>query len=192
MPIALKTTMLLDRVEPVHDVRLVRPSQEPRWQALVRRRRASWSIALFEYLLQVPANRLGYTRFSLAQLKIMQEVITLARVRAVRAPVHAGSRSSSTICGRASACSERCISCFAETVGMKRPVGARQARPFYREVYGSSDVSRRGKVATYGQLAALLGRPRAVRAVGSALRRLNGPMLRGRSVASRTRTREVA
>jgi uncharacterized protein (DUF486 family) len=37
----------------------------------------SWSIALFEYLLQVPANRIGYTQFSLAQLKIMQEVITL-------------------------------------------------------------------------------------------------------------------
>jgi uncharacterized protein (DUF486 family) len=37
----------------------------------------SWSIALFEYLLQVPANRIGYTRFSLAQLKILQEVITL-------------------------------------------------------------------------------------------------------------------
>lgn len=39
----------------------------------------SWGIALFEYLLQVPANRIGYTNgFSLAQLKITQEVITLA------------------------------------------------------------------------------------------------------------------
>lgn len=38
---------------------------------------ASWSIALFEYLLQVPANRIGYTELSLAQLKIMQEAITL-------------------------------------------------------------------------------------------------------------------
>jgi uncharacterized protein len=38
---------------------------------------ASWSIALFEYLLQVPANRIGYTEFNLAQLKIMQEAITL-------------------------------------------------------------------------------------------------------------------
>jgi uncharacterized protein len=38
----------------------------------------SWCIALFEYLLQVPANRIGATAFSLAQLKIMQEVITLA------------------------------------------------------------------------------------------------------------------
>lgn len=38
----------------------------------------SWGIALFEYLLQVPANRIGYTTLSLGQLKIMQEVITLA------------------------------------------------------------------------------------------------------------------
>jgi uncharacterized protein (DUF486 family) len=39
----------------------------------------SWGIALFEYLLQVPANRIGYSGgISLAQLKIMQEVITLA------------------------------------------------------------------------------------------------------------------
>ncbi len=38
----------------------------------------SWGIALFEYLLQVPANRIGYTVLSLPQLKIAQEVITLA------------------------------------------------------------------------------------------------------------------
>jgi uncharacterized protein (DUF486 family) len=38
---------------------------------------ASWGIALFEYLLQVPANRIGYTVLSLPQLKIMQEVIAL-------------------------------------------------------------------------------------------------------------------
>jgi uncharacterized protein len=40
----------------------------------------SWCIALFEYLLQVPANRIGFQQagFSVAQLKIMQEVITLA------------------------------------------------------------------------------------------------------------------
>ena len=37
----------------------------------------SWGIALFEYLLQVPANRMGYTTLNLAQLKILQEVITL-------------------------------------------------------------------------------------------------------------------
>jgi uncharacterized protein len=37
----------------------------------------SWAIALFEYLLQVPANRIGFTAFNLAQLKIIQEVVTL-------------------------------------------------------------------------------------------------------------------
>lgn len=38
----------------------------------------SWGIALFEYLIQVPANRIGYTQLSLGQLKILQEVITLS------------------------------------------------------------------------------------------------------------------
>ena len=38
----------------------------------------SWGIALFEYLLQVPANRIGRTTLELGQLKILQEVITLA------------------------------------------------------------------------------------------------------------------
>lgn len=39
---------------------------------------ASWGIALFEYFLQVPANRVGYTVMTLPQLKILQEVITLS------------------------------------------------------------------------------------------------------------------
>ena len=39
---------------------------------------ASWAVALLEYLFQVPANRIGYTVLSLGQLKILQEVITLA------------------------------------------------------------------------------------------------------------------
>ncbi len=38
----------------------------------------SWGIALFEYLIQVPANRIGYTAMSLGQLKILQEVVTLS------------------------------------------------------------------------------------------------------------------
>ena len=42
------------------------------WAAIV-----SWGIALFEYLLQVPANRIGYSVLSLAQLKVLQEVVTL-------------------------------------------------------------------------------------------------------------------
>jgi uncharacterized protein len=37
----------------------------------------SWGVALFEYLVQVPANRIGYSKLTLAQLKIVQEVITL-------------------------------------------------------------------------------------------------------------------
>ena len=49
-------------------------AERPWWLAAI----ASWGIALFEYLLQVPANRIGYTVLSLAQLKILQEVITLA------------------------------------------------------------------------------------------------------------------
>ena len=39
---------------------------------------ASWGIALFEYLLQVPANRIGHSQLSIGQLKILQEVITLS------------------------------------------------------------------------------------------------------------------
>jgi hypothetical protein len=45
----------------------------PLWKAIL----ASWAIALFEYCLQVPANRWGYGRFTAAQLKIMQEVIAM-------------------------------------------------------------------------------------------------------------------
>ena len=49
-------------------------ASRPWWMAAL----ASWGIALFEYLLQVPANRIGYGHFSLPQLKILQEVITLS------------------------------------------------------------------------------------------------------------------
>jgi uncharacterized protein (DUF486 family) len=49
-------------------------ASKPWWMAVL----VSWSIALLEYALQVPANRIGYQHFSLAQLKITQEVITLA------------------------------------------------------------------------------------------------------------------
>jgi uncharacterized protein (DUF486 family) len=48
-------------------------SAKPWWIAAL----ASWAIALFEYLLQVPANRIGYAQLNLPQLKILQEVITL-------------------------------------------------------------------------------------------------------------------
>jgi uncharacterized protein (DUF486 family) len=46
---------------------------QPWWIAAA----ASWGIALFEYLLQVPASRIGYRELNLAQLKILQEAITL-------------------------------------------------------------------------------------------------------------------
>lgn len=45
----------------------------PLWIAIL----GSWGIAFFEYCLAVPANRIGYGRFTLPQLKVMQEVITL-------------------------------------------------------------------------------------------------------------------
>ena len=48
-------------------------SAKPWWIAAL----ASWGIALFEYMLQVPANRIGYQVMSLGQLKILQEVLTL-------------------------------------------------------------------------------------------------------------------
>ena len=49
-------------------------SAKPWWIAVA----VSWGIALFEYLLMVPANRIGFTALSLPQLKILQEAITLA------------------------------------------------------------------------------------------------------------------
>ena len=48
----------------------------PLWQVVL----ISWGIALFEYLLQVPANRIGYTALSLGQLKMLQEVIAIGEV----------------------------------------------------------------------------------------------------------------
>ena len=72
---------------------------------------ASWGIALFEYLLQVPANRIGYTQFSVAQLKITQEVITLS-VFAPFAMLYLREPMKLIICGRDCACSGRSISCF--------------------------------------------------------------------------------
>jgi hypothetical protein len=49
-------------------------SQKPWFVAAL----VSWAIAFFEYMLQVPGNRIGYTVFSIGQLKIIQEVITLS------------------------------------------------------------------------------------------------------------------
>lgn len=46
---------------------------KPLWVAII----ASWGVAFFEYCFQVPANRIGFQHFSLAQLKILQEVLTM-------------------------------------------------------------------------------------------------------------------
>jgi hypothetical protein len=52
---------------------LKRHNSSPLWLAIL----VSWGIAFFEYCLMVPANRIGYRRFSLPQLKVIQEVVTL-------------------------------------------------------------------------------------------------------------------
>ena len=78
MPVILKTILLLTMSNVFMSfawyAHLKNLSQKP-WiiAALI-----SWAIALLEYLFQVPANRLGFTVLSLGQLKILQEVITLA------------------------------------------------------------------------------------------------------------------
>jgi uncharacterized protein len=78
MPIALQTILLLvvsnvfmtfawyGHLKYLHN--------RPLWIAVL----VSWGIALFEYMLMVPANRLGSSRLELTQLKVLQEVITLA------------------------------------------------------------------------------------------------------------------
>ena len=77
IPVALQTVGLLTLSNVFMTIawygHLKNLASKPWWIAAV----VSWTIALFEYMLQVPANRIGYTEFSLAQLKIMQEAITL-------------------------------------------------------------------------------------------------------------------
>lgn len=78
LPVALQTVGLLTMSNVFMTIawygHLKNLASKPWWVAAM----ISWSIALFEYLLQVPANRIGFTELSLAQLKIMQEAITLA------------------------------------------------------------------------------------------------------------------
>jgi hypothetical protein len=71
----------------------------------------SWGIACFEYLIQVPANRIGHTQLSISQLKIMQEVITLS-VFAPFAVVYMKEPSSLIISGPVCVCSAPSTSCF--------------------------------------------------------------------------------
>jgi len=78
MPAALQATLLLVASNVFMTfawyAHLKHLNDKPWWIAAF----ASWGIALFEYLLQVPANRVGYTTLTLPQLKILQEVITLS------------------------------------------------------------------------------------------------------------------
>jgi uncharacterized protein len=77
MPVILKTVLLLTASNVFMTfawyAHLKHLNQKPWIVAAL----LSWGIALFEYLLQVPANRIGYTALSLPQLKILQEVVTL-------------------------------------------------------------------------------------------------------------------
>ena len=77
VPVVLKTLVLLTASNVFMTfawyAHLKHLNDRPWWIAAL----ASWGIALFEYLLQVPANRIGHAQFSVGQLKIMQEVITL-------------------------------------------------------------------------------------------------------------------
>ena len=77
MPVALRTALLLTCSNVFMTYAWyghLRTLADRKWYVAAI---ASWGIALFEYLLQVPANRIGYTVLSLAQLKILQEAITL-------------------------------------------------------------------------------------------------------------------
>ena len=78
MPIWIRTAVLLAASNVFMTIawsaHLRNLREKPWWIAAL----LSWGVALFEYLLQVPANRIGYRELNLGQLKIMQEVITLA------------------------------------------------------------------------------------------------------------------
>jgi uncharacterized protein (DUF486 family) len=78
MPVLAQTTLLLVASNVFMTfawyAHLRELNSKPWWVAAL----VSWGIALAEYMLMVPANRIGYTQYSLAQLKILQEVITLS------------------------------------------------------------------------------------------------------------------
>jgi uncharacterized protein len=78
MPVVLKTTFLLICSNVFMTFAWYSHLKNLKEDSLYVAILASWSIALFEYILQVPANRMGYTTLSLPQLKILQEVITLS------------------------------------------------------------------------------------------------------------------
>ena len=77
MPVLLKTILLLAASNVFMTFAWYAHLKELNQKPWVVAALISWGIALFEYLLQVPANRIGYTELTLPQLKILQEVITL-------------------------------------------------------------------------------------------------------------------
>ena len=78
MPVLVQTTLLLVLSNVFMTVAWYGHLRHLRDRPLIVAVLVSWSIALLEYLFQVPANRIGFTRLQLGQLKILQEVITLA------------------------------------------------------------------------------------------------------------------
>ena len=78
MPVVLKTALLLVCSNVFMTFAWYAHLRDLRSRPLIIAVVVSWGIAFFEYLLQVPANRIGYGVLQLAQLKILQEVITLA------------------------------------------------------------------------------------------------------------------
>ena len=77
MPTVLKTTMLLIASNLFMTFAWYGHLKNQANKAWYVAALVSWGIALFEYLLQVPANRIGYTTLSLGQLKMLQEVIAI-------------------------------------------------------------------------------------------------------------------
>ncbi len=78
MPVVLQTTLLLILSNLFMTFAWYGHLRTLQHKALYIAILVSWGIAFFEYVLQVPANRIGYGTMSLAQLKILQEVITLS------------------------------------------------------------------------------------------------------------------
>jgi uncharacterized protein (DUF486 family) len=78
MPVALQTALLLVASNVFMTFAWYAHLRDLNKQPWIIAALVSWGIALFEYLLQVPANRIGYTQLNVGQLKIMQEVITLS------------------------------------------------------------------------------------------------------------------
>ena len=78
MPVALQTILLLALSNVFMTFAWYAHLKDLSLRSWIIAALASWGIALFEYLVQVPANRIGYTELSLGQLKIIQEVIALS------------------------------------------------------------------------------------------------------------------